>query len=185
MKPPPFLLSVTLLFWGWQSDLVLPGALMAVILESGLVFRTRWDLSEDDFSKTWSFCSLVLLSAVVYSFTNNEGPSSFATMFDDLSASNQRTATVASARTAAQVIRWLPMIFFPFLAAQTFSTRESIPLTTLSLILQRRWRKVAKAWFYTIGMNGGSLDEANCCANSSQSLTTKRAYSPWCPGKAN
>ena len=141
MKPPPFLLSVTLLFWGWQSDLVLPGALMAVILESALVFRTRWDLSEDDFSKTWSFCSLVLLSAVVYSFTNNEGPSSFATMFDDLSASNQRTATVASARTAAQVIRWLPMIFFPFLAAQTFSTRESIPLTTLSLILQRRWRK--------------------------------------------
>lgn len=141
MKPPPFLLSVTLLFWGWQSDLFLPGALMAVILESALVFKARWDFSEDDFSKTWTFCSLVLLAAVIYSFTNNEGPSSFATMFDDLSLSSQRNATTASAQTAAQVIRWVPMIFFPFLAAQTFSNRESIPLTTISLILQRRWRK--------------------------------------------
>ena len=141
MKPPPFLLSVALLFWGWQSDLFLPGALMAVILESARVFKVRWDFSEDDFSKTWSFCSLVLLAAVIYSFTNNEGPSSFATMFDDLSLSNQRSATSASARTAAQVIRWIPMIFYPFLAAQIFSTRESIPLTTISIILQRRWRR--------------------------------------------
>jgi hypothetical protein len=59
MKPPPFLLSVTLLFWGWQSDLFLPGALMAVILESALVFKSRWDFSDEDFTKAWSFCSLV------------------------------------------------------------------------------------------------------------------------------
>ena len=141
MKPPPFLLGFTLLFWGWQSDLFLLGALMAVILESALVFKARWDFSDDDFTKAWSFCSLVLLAAVIYSFTNNDGPSSFATMFDDLSLSNQRTATNASARTAAEVIRWVPIIFFSFLAAQTFSTRESIPLATISLILQRRWRK--------------------------------------------
>ena len=141
MKPPRLLLGFTLLFWGWQSDLFLLGALMAVILESALVFKVRWDFSDDDFTKAWSFCSLVLLAAVIYSFTNNEGPSSFATMFDDLSLSNQRTATNASARTAAEVIRWVPIIFFPFLAAQTFSTRESIPLATISLILQRRWRK--------------------------------------------
>ncbi|KAB2649765.1 MAG: transglutaminase domain-containing protein [Verrucomicrobia bacterium] len=141
MKPPPLLLGVTLLFWGWQSDLLLPGALMTVVLESAHVFKTRWDFSDDDFTKTWSFCSLVLLAAVVYSFTNNDGPSSFTNMFEDLSLSAHRSASTASARTAAQVIRWLPMIFFPFLVAQTFSTRESIPLATISLILQRRWKK--------------------------------------------
>lgn len=141
MKPPPFLLSVTLLFWGWQSDLFLPGALMAVILESALVFKSRWDFSEDDFSKVWSFCSLVLLAVVVFAFTNHDGPSSFANMLDDMRPANTRSATNASAQTAAQTIRWLPMIFFPFLAAQIFSTSESIPLTTISLILRRRWRK--------------------------------------------
>ncbi len=144
MKPPPFLLSVTLLFWGWQSDLFLPGALMAVILESALVFKSRWDFSDEDFTKAWSFCSLVLLAAIVFAFTNNDGPSSFANMLDDLRPANTRSATNASARTAAQVIRWLPMIFFPFLAAQTFSTRDSVPLTTISLILQRRWRKAKR-----------------------------------------
>jgi protein-glutamine gamma-glutamyltransferase len=141
MKPPPFLLSITLLFWGWQSDLFLPSALMAVILESARVFKSRWDFSEDDFSKAWSFCSLVLLAVIVFSFTNNDGPSSFANLLDDMRPANTRSATNASAQTAAQTIRWLPMIFFPFLAAQVFSTSESIPLTTISLIMRRRWRK--------------------------------------------
>ena len=144
MKPPPFLLSITLLFWGWQSEMILPGALMAVILESALVFKSRWDFSDEDFTKAWSFCSLVLLATIIFAFTNNDGPSSFANMFDDLRPANTRSATNASARTAAQVIRWLPMIFFPFLAAQTFSTRDSVPLTTISHILQRRWRKAKR-----------------------------------------
>jgi hypothetical protein len=144
MKPPPFLLSVTLLFWGWQSDLFLPGALMAVILESARVFKSRWDFSDEDFTKAWSFCSLVLLATIIFAFTNYDGPSSFANLFDDLRPANTSSATNASARTAAQVIRWLPMIFFPFLAAQAFSTRDSIPLSTISHILQRRWRKAKK-----------------------------------------
>jgi hypothetical protein len=55
--------------------------------------------------------------------------------------SNTRSATNASAQTAAQVIRWLPMIFFPFLAAQIFSTRESVPLTAISFLLKRRWNR--------------------------------------------
>lgn len=144
MRPPPLLIGITLLFWGWQSDLLLVGALLGLILESGLVFKARWDFSDEDFTKTWSFCSLILLAAILYAFTNNEGPSRFASMFDDLTVTNQRSAGIASSRTAAAVLRWLPMIFFPFVLAQTFSTRESIPLATISLILQRRWRRAKK-----------------------------------------
>lgn len=164
MKPPPFLLGATLLFWGWQSDLLLPGALLAVILESAHAFKSRWDFSDDDFTKAWSFCSLVLLAAIIYSFTNNDGPSSFTTFFDDLSPSNQRNATNASAKTAAQVIGWIPMIFFPFLAAQTFSTRDSIPLTTISLILQRRWRKAKKAGQTPPAVRGFNIGYPYFCA---------------------
>lgn len=138
------MLGVTLLFWGWQSDFLLPSALLAVILESARVFKSRWDFSDEDFTRAWSFCSLVLLAAIIYSFTNNDGPSSFSTFFDDLTPSNQRNASTAGAKTASQVMSWIPMIFFPFLAAQTFSTRDSIPLTARSFFLQRRLRKAKK-----------------------------------------
>jgi hypothetical protein len=143
-KPPPLLIGVALLFWGWQSDLLLMGALLGVMVESALVFKTRWDFSDDDFTKTWTLCSIILLAAILFAFTNNEGPSRFANMFDEPTVTTGRSASVASSRTAAAVLRWLPMIFFPFLLAQTFSTRESIPLTTISLILQRRWRRAKK-----------------------------------------
>ena len=39
-----------------------------------------------------------------------------------------------AARTVASLIRWLPMIFFLFVAAQAFSSREGIPPETISVI---------------------------------------------------
>lgn len=141
MKPPPLLLGATLLFWGWQSDLFLPSALLAVILESARVFTVRWDFSDEDFGRVWTFCCLLLLGAALYAFTSNEGPASVGFLFGQEISGNPQAATTASARTAATVLRWLPLIFYPFLLAQAFSTREMIPLVTISLIMQRRWKK--------------------------------------------
>lgn len=141
MKPPPLLLGVTLLFWGWQSDLFLPGALLAVLLESSRVFTGRWDFSDADFGRVWTFCCLLLLGASLYAFTSNEGPASVGFLLGQEVSGNPQAATTASARTAAAVLRWLPMIFFPFLLAQAYSTREMIPLLTISLIMQRRWKQ--------------------------------------------
>ncbi|MFO1514029.1 MAG: transglutaminase domain-containing protein [Verrucomicrobiota bacterium] len=143
MKPPPLLLGATLLFWGWQADFLLPGALMAVLLESALVFKARWELADEDFRRVWTFCALLLLASVLYAFTSNEGPSSYAGLFQDANLMTQRNASLSSARTIVSVMCWIPMIFFPFLLAQAFSTRDAIPLSTISLILQRRW-KIAK-----------------------------------------
>lgn len=144
MRPPPLLLGATLLFWGWQTGFLLPGALMGVVIESALVFKGRWDLTDEDFSRIWSFCSLLLLAAVVFAFTANEGPTSFGGLFEDNTPVAQRNAAISGARTATAVLRWLPMIFFPFLVAQAFSTREAIPLATISHILQRRWKQAKR-----------------------------------------
>lgn len=144
MRPPPFLLGTALLFWGWQSQLFLPSALLAVILEGALVFKVRWDFSDDDFSRIWTFCTLLLFGAALYAFSSNEGPSSVGFLLGDETSGNPQAATTASARTAAAVVRWLPMIFYPFLLVQTYSTRETVPMTTISLIMQRRWRKAKK-----------------------------------------
>jgi len=145
MKPPPLLLGAALLFWGWQSDLLLVGALMGVILESARLTTARWEFSDEDFSRIWTFCAVVFLGAAVYAFTSNEGPATFASLFENPNFYTQRNAGASSAKTAASLFRWLPMVFFPFLAMQMFSTRETIPLATISLILRRRWKQARKA----------------------------------------
>jgi hypothetical protein len=145
MKPPPLLLSATLVFWGWQSDFLIPGVLMGLIVESARFVHARWEFSDEDYSRVWTFCSLLFLAAGVYAFNTNNGPATFGSWFQDPGFRTQGGAGLSTARTGAALFRWLPMIFFPFLAAQLFSTRESIPLAMISLILRRRWKKAKKA----------------------------------------
>ena len=143
--PPPLLLAAALLFWGWQSDFLLVSALMAATLESARWIKARWELSNDDFSRIWTFCTLLFLAAGLFAFTTNEGPSNFRIFLQEPSFSTQRHAGTSSARTAASLIRWLPMVFFLFVTAQSFSPRQGVPLETVSLILRRRWKKARLA----------------------------------------
>ncbi len=71
MKPPPFLLGAALLFWGWQSGFLIVGAVMAVVLEGARLMKARWEFAEDDFSRVWTFCTLLFLAAGVYAFTDS------------------------------------------------------------------------------------------------------------------
>jgi hypothetical protein len=117
---------------------------MAAIIEGSRAFKARWEFSDDDFTRIWTFCTLVFLAAAVYAFTNNEGPSGFRGFFENPNFVTQRDASNATSRTAASLVRWLPMIFFLFVAAQAYSSREGIPLETISLILRRRWKRARK-----------------------------------------
>lgn len=144
MKTPPFVLGVTLLFWGWQTDFLLEGALMGLVLEASRFVKLRWELSDDDFKRIWTFCALLFLAAAVYAFADNGGPEGFGRFLGGPNFVSEREAGSASAKTAAALIRWLPMIFFLFVNAQAFSTRQEIPLQTISLILQRRWKRAKK-----------------------------------------
>ncbi|HZR17911.1 MAG TPA: transglutaminase-like domain-containing protein [Verrucomicrobiae bacterium] len=144
MKTPPFLLGATLAFWGWQTGFLVPGVVMGLALELARLVKARWDLSDDDFARIWTFCSLALLAAVVYSFTANEGPADLKGLFQNPSLLNQHNAGVAAGRTTSSVLRWLPMTFFLFIFAQAYSSREAIPLHVISLILQYRWKAARK-----------------------------------------
>ena len=104
MKPPPFLLGAALAFWGWQSDLLLPGVAMALIVEAAQFTQARWEFADEDFSRVWTFCSLLFLAAGVYAFTSNEGPATFGGFFQSPNFFTQRNAGTSSAKTAALVI---------------------------------------------------------------------------------
>jgi transglutaminase-like putative cysteine protease len=144
MKTPPFLLGAALLFWGWQTDFFVEGAVMAVVLESARWVKARWEFSEEDFNRIWTFCALAILAATAYAFTANEGPASFRGLFQGATLSAENRVGASSARTAIAVIRWFPMAFFLFIAAQNYSARDGIPLMAISLILRRRWKRAQK-----------------------------------------
>jgi len=144
MKTPPFLLGAALLFWGWQRGHLVEGAAMAAVLEGARWIKARWDFTDDDFRRIWTFCALLLLGAAVYAFTATGGPSDVRGFLQNPSFATERNAGNTTARTVAALIRWLPMIFFLFLAAQAFSSREGIPPETISVILRLRWQKARR-----------------------------------------
>jgi len=107
MTPPPFLLSCTLLFWGWQSNLLAFAIPMAMILETARWAKWRWALSDKDFNRVTDLTSLLLVVVTVYLI-------------------NQQ-----SIHGLMTLLNWLPMLFFLLLAAQTYSTQGSIKLSSL------------------------------------------------------
>ena len=142
MKTPPFLLLAALLFWGWQTDFLLIGACLGVLLESALFIRARWDLDDADFNRIWSLCVLVMVASAGYVFTTHDGGAGGVFRGDHAA----RTAFNAAALTSTRFLRWLPLATFPFIAAQIFNARPTVPLTAVSLVLRWRRRKGDRAF---------------------------------------
>ena len=145
MKTPPFLLAAALLFWGWQTGFLAVGIIMGVTLESSRWIRARWELSDGDFARIWAFCVLLSFAALILAFSNSGGPANFSRLFENPNFTSERLAGNISALTAIAFIRWLPMIFFLFIAAQMFSPRPGVPLDAISFFLRPRWKKAPKS----------------------------------------
>lgn len=144
MKTPPLLLGMTLLFWGWQTGFPQFGAIMALVLEGALFIKLRWDLADEDFSRIWTFCVVLALAAALFAFVTSDGPAQFGKLFNGPSAAEKQSANNSTIHTATALLRWMPMVMFLFVAAQTFNARPTIPLHKISFILQRRWRQAKR-----------------------------------------
>jgi hypothetical protein len=145
MRTPPFLLGAALLFWGWQTDYLIAGAVMAVVLESPRWVKARWDFADEDFRRIWVFCALLFLGVALFAFTSNGGLNELRDLVENPNLAIQRSASAASARVVAVWLRWAPLAFFPFVAAQAFSSGEGVPPETISLLLRLRWQRAKKS----------------------------------------
>lgn len=141
LRTPPFLLGAALLFWGWQTGLLLVGALLAVLLEAAKVVGLRWDLAEKDFRRAWDFCVLLLLAVALYLFATGEGPSAVAGLLANASPAAQSQLLSQTGQAILVVFRWAPVIFFLTVAAQAYSGMEFIPYSAFSLISRRRLKR--------------------------------------------
>lgn len=120
IKTPRFYLGAAVLFWGWQNGLLWMAFCLAVILESASMMRTRFELSPADFNKFVDI-SIVLLAGTFV-----------AAMTLDMQKANMT------------LLRWLPLVFFPIIAAQEFSTKGRMDVKSFFLAA----RKKAEMRFY-------------------------------------
>ncbi len=137
MRLPPLLLGAGLLFWGWETDLPYVGGIFAVLVEGTRLTRFRWDLTDEDLNRLWNVCTLIFIAASVYAFTANQGPAAISRFMDDPGTAAQRMAGETSQKTAASLLQWLPMIFFPFLFALALGGRSAVKLAVFSLVTRR------------------------------------------------
>ncbi len=144
MKSPPFLLGAALLFWGWSTGFLAMGVLMAAVLEGARWVGARWEVTERDFDRIWAFCSVLLLAAAVYAFNANDGVAEFRGFLRNPNLFGRQNTGMASSRTVASVMRWLPMIYFLLAGAQAYGSRQGVPLESVSFIARRRARTARK-----------------------------------------
>jgi hypothetical protein len=141
MRTPPFLLFAALLFWGWQSNLLWAGALVGAVLEAARVAKLRWELEDVDFNRIWSFCVLLMVALAGYIFTTSGQDAGGITGMVHGGAAGLRQASDSSIAATTSVLRWLPLICFPLMAAQVYNVRPAVPLTSVSLVLRIRRRR--------------------------------------------
>jgi hypothetical protein len=117
MKIPALLLGSALIFWGWQTGLWVLAAVMALVFEASRLIRLRWDLAPKDFGRVSDGCTTLFIILLIYLLMS------------------ERSATFI-----VVVIQWLPVVLFPLLVVQAYSTSEQIDIRKF-FVLRRRFRK--------------------------------------------
>jgi hypothetical protein len=67
VKTPPLLCAVAALYWGWQSGHLVPGVLVALLLEAPRAVRLRLDVGTAQVARAFDFglAALIVLSGVL------------------------------------------------------------------------------------------------------------------------
>lgn len=116
VEPPPLLVGLSLLFWGWATDLLLPALALAIAVESPRHVRARWEFDAKDFERVADLCSVAFLMLMAWQwFGSRSGPAGLLA-----------------------VLAWLPFIFFGLLLMQRYDVRGETPLSALFWSMRRR-----------------------------------------------
>lgn len=131
MKPPPFLISFTLVPWCLQTGNWLIGIGIAVLLEMSFWLTFRLEIAERDFQRIWYFCLLLTVGVFIYFYSASTGTAPSQVFFISQKGSSALT----------QFMTWLPLIFFPLAFAQAYNAGGNV---TLSAFLSKFEKKKLK-----------------------------------------
>ena len=114
MKTPRFFLGAVVLFWGWQVHTLWIAMCFAVILESARVVKSKFEFKPSDFNKFVDISTVFLAGVIVIALTTEA----------------QKAILI--------LLKWLPVIFFPIIAAQEFSVKGKIDIQSFFLVARKR-----------------------------------------------
>jgi len=112
VSTPPLLLGAAVMFWGWETGLLLPAAGVALILEGARTVAWRLDLSRPDFNRVSDLCAVLFAGSAAYLFTAGGG---------------MRVGGGAGALTV--LFQWLPLLVAPLVACQVYSATGKVDLS--------------------------------------------------------
>src|SRR5881409_3894478 len=121
VTPPPLLLGAALLFWGWQTGFPFLALPLAILIEAARALTWRLELSATDFHRLTDLCTLLIVVSGIYLFSTTgtsratDGPRAMTLLF-----------------------QWLPLLLFPLIASQLYSTAGKVPLTAFFWALRRQ-----------------------------------------------
>ncbi len=128
MKAPRFFLSAAVLFWGWQVHLFWIAIFLDIILESANVIKSKFDFQVSDFNKFIDISTVLLAGTIVISLTIEAEEAIFI------------------------LLKWIPLILFPVMAAQSFSTKGQIDIQSFFLVARKK-RKIKNYYSKTIDVS--------------------------------
>ena len=112
MNHIPFIFSIGLLLWGWQTNQVLASVVMALVLEFSHITSIRWEIKDKEFNIITDLTSISFLLFSVYQFTDQGVHGIFV------------------------ILEKLPFIFFPLITTQLYSKKGKVPLGSLFITLR-------------------------------------------------
>ncbi|MEW6305353.1 MAG: transglutaminase domain-containing protein [Verrucomicrobiota bacterium] len=138
MNTPPLLVGAALLFWGWQSGLIVFGALAAIILETPRFVRWRWDFTTADLRRVWYVCSLLFVGAAAYCYVSLDTTNELMEFFLAANFTAKNKAMTNVINTFFYFQQWWPLIFLPIALAQALGNAEKIPYSVFSWYMRRK-----------------------------------------------
>lgn len=129
-----YLGGFTILFWGYQCELIWFAIPMTIIFEARFLFNRRWALTKKDFNQIADLTSVGLLVMVFFLFINRTEYHFITTL-----------------------IAWLPILFFPLTTVIGYSTTSRMPLDVLFYSLRRQKEPVNQSWDLDYILLGGCL----------------------------
>ncbi len=132
-RTPFGMVGAAVLFWGWQTGMLLVAVPLALVIETGVLWRPRWVLDTDGINRFADLSSLALIGVGAWFLVTLEAP--------------------RAARTVIGMAQWLPLTLSPLVLAQACLARVPLDLSVLFVTIRARPETGLKVHFgfvYTI-----------------------------------
>ncbi len=130
MITPPLLLGAAVIFWGWETRLLIFALPFGLGLEAARLARWRWEFSLDDFDRLSSATSLLSWAVAGYLFVTTDPSRALTTLF-----------------------QWLPLLLAPLMLAQAYGNAERVDVTGLFWTFRRRRREAGTGRRRTLNLS--------------------------------